>query len=158
MPDNEWRKFSVVPRSHPLRPLVLYFFVFRGGNRRTFRLPGEGGDHFHCTVEPSPGHIQCRSRTDVCRVKNTMNLAFAAAKCLVKNGVKSVVKNSGRFRASFLRKEERHFPWRLPHAVSEANLTAALLRALQRRGLRPKAREYWKNMLREPGSYVLVIS
>ena len=32
----------------------------RFGNRRAFRLPGEGGDHFHCTVEPSPGHIQCR--------------------------------------------------------------------------------------------------
>ena len=25
-----------------------------------FRLPGEGGDHVHCMVEPSPGHIQCR--------------------------------------------------------------------------------------------------
>ena len=26
MPDNgsEWRKFRIVPRSHPLRPLVLY--------------------------------------------------------------------------------------------------------------------------------------
>ena len=32
----------------------------RGGNRWVFRLPGEGGDHFHCTVEPSPGHIRCR--------------------------------------------------------------------------------------------------
>ena len=21
---------------------------------------GRGGDHFHCTVEPSPGHIRCR--------------------------------------------------------------------------------------------------
>ena len=32
----------------------------RGGNRRAFRLPGAGGDHFHCTVEPSSGHIRCR--------------------------------------------------------------------------------------------------
>ena len=32
----------------------------RGGDRRVFRLPGEGGDHFHCAVEPSPGHIRCR--------------------------------------------------------------------------------------------------
>ena len=24
------------------------------------RLPGKGGDHFHCTVEPSPGHIRRR--------------------------------------------------------------------------------------------------
>ena len=29
-----------------------------GGNRRAFRLLGAGGD-FHCTVEPSPGHIRC---------------------------------------------------------------------------------------------------
>ena len=54
MPDNgnEWRKF-------PLHPLVLYLFN-RGGSRRAFRPPGAGGDHFHCTVEPSPGHIRCR--------------------------------------------------------------------------------------------------
>ena len=32
----------------------------RGGNRRAFGLPGEGGDHFHCAEEPSPGHFQCR--------------------------------------------------------------------------------------------------
>ena len=25
----------------------------RDGNRRASRLPGEGADHFHCTVEPS---------------------------------------------------------------------------------------------------------
>ena len=61
VPDNgnEWRKFRVVPRSHPLRPLVCTLFT-KGGNRRAFRLPGEGGDHFHCTVEPLPGHIRCR--------------------------------------------------------------------------------------------------
>ena len=32
----------------------------RGGNIRVFRLPGAGGDRFHCTVEPSPGHVRCR--------------------------------------------------------------------------------------------------
>ena len=32
----------------------------RGGNRRAFRLPGACGDHFHCMVEPSSGHIRCR--------------------------------------------------------------------------------------------------
>ena len=31
---NEWRNFRVVPRSHPLRPLVLNL-VFWGGNRRS---------------------------------------------------------------------------------------------------------------------------
>ena len=43
----------------PCVPLCSTLFN-RGGNRRAFRLPGEGGDHFHCAVEPSPGHIQCR--------------------------------------------------------------------------------------------------
>ena len=34
--------------------------VTKGGKRGAFRLPGEGGDHFHCTVEPSSSHIWCR--------------------------------------------------------------------------------------------------
>ena len=45
----------------PCVPLFCALF-YRGGNRRAFRLPGAGGDHFHCTVEPSPGHIRCRKR------------------------------------------------------------------------------------------------
>ena len=52
-------KFRVVPRSHPTCPLVFYF-LFGDGNRRAFRLPGEGGDHFHCAEEPLPSHIRCR--------------------------------------------------------------------------------------------------
>ena len=43
----------------PCVPLSSTLFN-RGGSRRAFRLPGEGGHHFHCTVEPSPGHIRCR--------------------------------------------------------------------------------------------------
>ena len=49
--------------STPCVPLFCTLFV-RGGNRRAFRLAGEGGDHFHCTVEHSPSHIQCRSSED----------------------------------------------------------------------------------------------
>ena len=43
----------------PCVPLfcALYKMV---GNRRVFRLPGEGGDHVHCAVEPLPGHIRCQ--------------------------------------------------------------------------------------------------
>ena len=48
---REWRKLRAAPRSHPLRPLVCTLFN-RGANRRAFRLPGEGGDHCHCTVKP----------------------------------------------------------------------------------------------------------
>ena len=32
----------------------------RDGNKGVFILPGEGGDHFHCAVEPSPGHTRRR--------------------------------------------------------------------------------------------------
>ena len=46
------------PRLYLLRSLVCTLFN-KGGSRRVFRLPGAGGDHFHCTVEPLPGHIQC---------------------------------------------------------------------------------------------------
>ena len=46
----------------------LFCTLFRmGGNRRVFRLPGAGGDHFHCAVEPSPGHIRCRIRERNCQ-------------------------------------------------------------------------------------------
>ena len=44
----------------PYVPVLCNLFN-RDGNRRAFKLPGEGGDHFHCAVEPSPGHIRCRS-------------------------------------------------------------------------------------------------
>ena len=43
----------------PCVPLFSTLFN-RGGNRRVFRLPGEGRDRFHCTVEPSPGHTRCQ--------------------------------------------------------------------------------------------------
>ena len=43
----------------PCVPLFCTLFN-KVGNRRAFRLPGAGGDHFHFTVEPSPGHIRCR--------------------------------------------------------------------------------------------------
>ena len=61
VPDNgiEWTKCRAVPRLYPLRSLVCTL-LNKGGSRRAFRLPGTGGDHFHCTVEPSPSHIRCR--------------------------------------------------------------------------------------------------
>ena len=51
---------SYLARKRPLTSPYLYFFE-KGGHRRAFRLPGQGVDHFHCTVwEPSPVHIRCR--------------------------------------------------------------------------------------------------
>ena len=43
----------------PCVPLFCISFN-RGGNRRVSRLAGEGGDHFHCTMEPSSRHIRCQ--------------------------------------------------------------------------------------------------
>ena len=61
----------------PCVPLFSTLFN-RGGNRRAFRLRGDGGDHFHCTVEPSPGHIRCRNSSTYPKLssnpKNTTNL------------------------------------------------------------------------------------
>ena len=31
------------------------------GSKGAFRLPGATWDRFRCTVEPSPGHIQCQT-------------------------------------------------------------------------------------------------
>ena len=41
----------------PLIPL-LYAFSSRFGNTVAFRLPEVAWDHFHCAVEPSPGHAR----------------------------------------------------------------------------------------------------
>ena len=45
----------------PLASPYLCLSKERTGSKGAFRLPGAAGDHFHCTVEPSPGHIRCRS-------------------------------------------------------------------------------------------------
>ena len=61
---HDWTTVGYRTASYLARtPCVPFFYNLfnKGGNRRAFRLPGEGGDHFHCTVEPSPGHIRCRS-------------------------------------------------------------------------------------------------
>ena len=50
-----------VEKVYVLFPSPMFSTLFsKAGNRKAFRLQGAGGDHFHCTVEPSPGHIRCR--------------------------------------------------------------------------------------------------
>ena len=51
--EMKWRKIRAAPRLYPLRSLVCTLFN-RGGSKGAFRLPGAGGDHVHCTVEPRP--------------------------------------------------------------------------------------------------------
>ena len=66
----------------PCVPLFCTLFN-RGGNRRVFRLPGAGGDHFHCTVEPSPGHIRCRMiKLDIHKVSGISDPGFWGDLCL----------------------------------------------------------------------------
>ena len=98
-------------------PLFCTLFI-KGGNRRAFRLPGEGGDHFHCTVEPSPGHIRCRSNTELsefffgphrlpgrelsellsayylCAKTNSPSFFSQSSPSLVQNSVSSLFRNS----------------------------------------------------------------
>ena len=60
VPDNvnghEWKKFRVVPRSHPSPYSTL---------SGSINLGTEGWNHFHCIVEPSLGHIGCRDNLQV---------------------------------------------------------------------------------------------
>ena len=57
VPDNgnDWRKFRAVPRSYPLRSLLLYFVLIGVETEGLLDYQGRAGDHFHCAVEPSPG-------------------------------------------------------------------------------------------------------
>ena len=37
---NEWKKYRVVPRAHPLRPLFFNAYFNRPGNKEAYRLAG----------------------------------------------------------------------------------------------------------------------
>ena len=58
VPDdgNVWRKYRVVPRAYPSHPLFVLIFI----GLETKNV-GAGGEHFHCTVDPSLGHTRCRN-------------------------------------------------------------------------------------------------
>ena len=54
-----------VPRRTSLVPLAFPCFVLRLIGLETKNVldyQGRAGDHVHCTVEPSPGHIRCREK------------------------------------------------------------------------------------------------
>ena len=56
-----------------------------------FRLPGAGGDHFHCMVEPSPGPAAARSYSVSSSVSSllrnsTLETVFHPAPILVRKG------------------------------------------------------------------------
>ena len=43
----------------PCVPLFVHCFI-RVETEGLLDYQGRAGDHFHCTAEPSPGHIRCR--------------------------------------------------------------------------------------------------
>ena len=55
--EMNWGSSAPYLTCTPCAPLFCAWFS-KGGNRRVFKLPGVGGDHFHCAVQHSPGHIQ----------------------------------------------------------------------------------------------------
>ena len=61
------RRTSRVPLASPY--LCLFFIGLE--TKKRFRLPGVGGEHFHCTVDLPPGHIRCRQSP-----KNLLRLYF----------------------------------------------------------------------------------
>ena len=58
---RQWKLMEEVLRSTSLVPLAFRCFVLCLLGVVTEELL-DGGDHFHCTVEPLPGHIWCRKR------------------------------------------------------------------------------------------------
>ena len=63
---GQWKWMEEVPRRTSLVPLAFSCFVLRLIGVKTEGLldyQGRAGDYFHCTVEPSPGHIRCQTMT-----------------------------------------------------------------------------------------------
>ena len=60
---GRWKWMGEVPRRTSLVPLAFPCFVhclIGVETKNVLDYQGRAGDHFHCTVEPSPGHIRCR--------------------------------------------------------------------------------------------------
>ena len=61
---GQWKWLEEVPRRTSLVPLAFPCFVLcliGLETKNVLDYQGRAGDHFHCTVERSPGHIRCRS-------------------------------------------------------------------------------------------------
>ena len=77
-----------VPRRTSLVPLAFPCFVLRLIGLETKNVldyQGRAGDHFHCTVERSPGHIRCRMflRTSSTTTRDRFICNFGAPSPLV---------------------------------------------------------------------------
>ena len=60
---GQWKWLEEVPCRTSLVPLAFPCFVLRLiglETKNVLHYQGRAGDHFHCTVERSPGHIRCR--------------------------------------------------------------------------------------------------
>ena len=64
---GQWKWMEEVPHRTSLVPLAFPCFVLCLIGVETegpLDYQGRAGDHFHCTVEPSPGHTRCRKNPD----------------------------------------------------------------------------------------------
>ena len=115
---NVWRKYRVVPRAYPSHPLICAYF-YRAGNKERFRLPGRAGDHFHCTVEPSPGHIRCRwICAELCFVFFCVLSGFSPAN-LTEISFRNCPSNAGIFWKTPSRKTPKRSCWVIPEQTPE---------------------------------------
>ena len=59
------QRTSLAPFAFPCCSVLCLKGVETEGLQDYQALAAEGGDHIHCTVEPSPGHIRCRIKTTI---------------------------------------------------------------------------------------------
>ena len=92
-----------VPRRTSLVPLAFPCFLHYLVGVETEGLldyQGRAGDHFHCMVEPSPGHIRCRrimksfARTSLTRFGQGMDVHDPRG-CQINSGKKSIHHHRG---------------------------------------------------------------
>ena len=74
--DEVRHRTSLAPLASPCLILSLLSVEAEG----PFSLPGEGGDHFHCAVEPSSGHIRCRGQNNL-RLSSCSGYAMRRVPC-----------------------------------------------------------------------------
>ena len=76
------RRTSLAPLASPCFALCLIGVETEG----LLDYQGRAGDHFHCAVEPSPGHIRCRKLPAAVRVRFSVQLEngniFTCLTCL----------------------------------------------------------------------------
>ena len=85
--NGQCKWMEEVPCHTSLAPLAFPCFLLCLTGLETeglINLPGEGGDHFHCTVEPLPGHI--RSQSPPCLPRLSPRISMGAPQVAIGTG------------------------------------------------------------------------